>query len=340
MKYGRHSEQGFTLIELMIAVLLGLIISAAAAQVYIMSIRTGTAQRAAAGILDANVYGLQHIEKSLRLAGIGLDDRIAGNSVCSGVLIAESTAFNDPATKQCMLDMGATDVAIAQHSTMWTNNNGIAPNTNNQNTPQLTIQYRAPVHMRDCEGKIALGPRRVMGVIGDINNPPALMDVDGQVVVERYFVRKNGDKLELRCDAGRYVVERVDEEKDADVLAQADLTDAAILKKSKVESLGDDGTLIISDIDDFQLQLGVNVSGSNIQYQTITDYLKDANSASKPIVAIKMAVLAKGAVATIDTSVSNPQHMMFGKNVTVSGAGNHIRRVYETNTMLRNGQER
>lgn len=47
MRYNRQSEQGFTIVELMIAVLIGLIVSAAAAQIYATSIRTGATQKAA-----------------------------------------------------------------------------------------------------------------------------------------------------------------------------------------------------------------------------------------------------------------------------------------------------
>ena len=57
-----NKQQGFTLIELMISLVLGLLIIAAASQVYVISLRTATVQQAGSSILDANVFGLQQIQ--------------------------------------------------------------------------------------------------------------------------------------------------------------------------------------------------------------------------------------------------------------------------------------
>ncbi len=347
MKF-RQSEQGFTIVELMIAVLIGLIVSAAAAQIYATSIRTSTTQKAAAGILDANVYGLQHIENSLRMAGLGLNGATTINSACSGILIANPTSISTKEVIQCLLDQGAMDVPLTQDATWWSwpqpLSGAIAPNTSNTAMPQLTIQYRAPMHMRDCEGNVALGPRRIRGVTRDTGASQE-MDVDGQVIVERYFVRRNNDGvLELRCDAGRYLVELVEAELSDEVLSNEDLNAAAILGFngiSQVSNFGDDGALVISGIDDFQVKFGVKTAGGII-YQSMTEYLNPSSTGTREIVAVKMAILAKGLVAAsnADMPETNPTYVMLGDEVQMAAGQptNFIRRVYETNTMLRNAR--
>lgn len=348
MRYNRQSEQGFTIVELMIAVLIGLIVSAAAAQIYATSIRTSATQKAAAGILDANVYGLQHIENSLRMAGLGLNGATTINSACSGILIANPTSISTPEVMQCLIDQGAFDVPLTQNATWWSwpqpLSGAVAPNTDNASTPQLTIQYRAPMHMRDCEGNVALGPRRIKGVTRDTGTLQE-MDVDGQVIVERYFVRRNNDgALELRCDAGRYVVEAVEAELSNEVLSNKHLRDAAIIgfdAVSQISNFDDEGALVISGIDDFQVKFGVKTAGGII-YQTMAEYLNPSNTGTREIVAVKMAILAKGLVAAsnADMPATNPTYVMLGDEVQMAAGQptNFIRRVYETNTMLRNAR--
>lgn len=52
-------QKGFTLVELMISLVLGLIIVAAVMQVYMMSIRTNTIQQSGSNIQNTSVFGIQ-----------------------------------------------------------------------------------------------------------------------------------------------------------------------------------------------------------------------------------------------------------------------------------------
>lgn len=357
MNYNKQSEQGFTLIELMIALLLGLIITAAVAQIYVTSIRTSTTQRAAAGILDANVYGLQHMENSLRMAGLGLSDSARLGTACSGILVANPTIVTTQDVMKCMLDKGAVDVPVVTTGYhIWSQAGDLpiggyspaTPNTNNTAMPQLTVQYRAPVHMRDCEGRMALGPRRAT-VVDMATSTTEEKDIDGQVIIERYFATRNSEGvLELYCDAGRYSIEVVVGES-SEITSNPELN-AAVLGLAGVSELADfdsndpDGpALVISGIDDFQIQFGVRTP-TGIIYQSIRDYMLDPNSAndSTEIVAVKMGILAKGIVAAPeqDMPTNNPSYIILGRTVQMNGdqPTNFIRRVYETNTMLRNAR--
>ena len=52
---------GFTLIELMISLVLGLLISAAVIQVYIVNTRTVTIQQSASEVQDSTIFALQSL---------------------------------------------------------------------------------------------------------------------------------------------------------------------------------------------------------------------------------------------------------------------------------------
>lgn len=333
----RH-QQGFTLIELMIAMVLALIITAAVTQIYITAIRTSSAQRAAAGILDANVYGLQQIEKNLRMAGLGFGDVSKLNNLCGGILIT-----NGAITTNCDgspiggATGGTTDPttrALKDITNLMTKANGGPTNTSNSNSPQLTIQYRAPETMVDCEGKVALGVRQA--VITDANDGLPT-HVDGQVVIERYFVKDNNGTLELRCDAGRYITEEIASEPNVAAKNQS----AVMTTSSQVKDFGDDGALVISGIDDFQIRLGVKSSASSgIQHMSIANYTASTAPVGQ-IVSVQLGVLAKGQVATSQADAPpSSTYTLFGDSVSINATSdqNFIRRVYESNVMLRNSR--
>jgi len=88
--YSRY-QSGFTLIELMISLVLGLLISAAVIQVFVTSQRVDRIQTAGSEIQDSAVFGLQAIEQQIRLANLGnngvpLNDK----TVSGGVVLTKS----------------------------------------------------------------------------------------------------------------------------------------------------------------------------------------------------------------------------------------------------------
>lgn len=359
-----NNQKGFTLIELMVSMVIGLIVVAAVGQVYVMAIRTGSTQKAAANILDSNVYGLQQIERHLRLAGLDLGNKSYLNSACSGVLIAKDIG----SVKQCADITGATDGTTNESPIVklpinqWTSVSAAQSNANgNIRLPQLTIQYRAPEDMYDCEGKLALGPRQVVGQSAERSSFSATptpaggkaaatpqIDVGGQVVVERYFVKRNGSHLELRCDAGRYVPEWIKSEtrsQDPKVTA-AQITDQAApnmqqaLARAIMRDMGDDGALVVSDIDHFEVLLGIK-KDKKLRYYTIADYMALSSPSDTAIVAVKLGILSTGSIAT-PQNANQPQvtaYKVLGKDITMpTNQAPALRRVYETTVVLRNSR--
>ena len=86
-------QSGFSLIELMIDLTLGLLISAAVMQVYLTSIKTSSMQSGGTDILEASIFGIQSIEKSIRLSNLGMADTNNPYTPLAGVVLTSDTSF-------------------------------------------------------------------------------------------------------------------------------------------------------------------------------------------------------------------------------------------------------
>ena len=87
-KHMNGHQAGFTLIELMISLVLGLIVSAAVIQVYLINVKTSSIQASGSELQDASVFGLQQLEKSIRLANLGNPTtRIDGTTRNGGIVL-------------------------------------------------------------------------------------------------------------------------------------------------------------------------------------------------------------------------------------------------------------
>ncbi|MBE9579126.1 MULTISPECIES: PilW family protein [Moraxella] len=318
-----NKQQGFTLIELMISLVLGLLIIAAASQVYVISLRTATVQQAGSSILDANVFGLQQIENNIRMAGLGLSDVAKAGAADSGILVSG----NGAAAISTLRANGANldPKLISRDDSGPTNTTSVV-------SDQLTIQYRAPANMRDCEGRLVLGPRT--GILDLPGNP--VVSIDGQIIVERYFVKDNNGTLELRCDAGLYVSNHIIRDDGQGTPNATILT--GVGERHNIHDLGDDGALIVSGIDDFQVRFGIASGANGIRYVTPTEY--QTQNPNTAIITVQLGLLTKGSVPSSDAPESQV-YTILGNDVGMkSDQGQFIRRVYETNIMLRNSRGR
>ena len=89
----KHTQDGFSLIELMISLTLGLLISAAVMQVYLTSIKTSSIQSGGSDILEASIFGIQNIEKSIRLSNLGMADSNNPFTPLAGVIMTSDTSL-------------------------------------------------------------------------------------------------------------------------------------------------------------------------------------------------------------------------------------------------------
>jgi type IV pilus assembly protein PilW len=170
-------QQGYTLIELMIALALGLVIVAAAVMLLLTGIRSQALQQGVAHLQDDANFGLNYITQDVRLANLQattakIDDQILkGGIVLSHANLPETLHSLNPA----LLSLGGSGISNVD-----------------QKSDQLVIQYKPMTAGGfDCQG------RRIEDA--------------SYTIVQRYFLRSDSAKhsgeeqpLSLVCDSGRY----------------------------------------------------------------------------------------------------------------------------------------
>lgn len=293
-------SQGFTLIELMIALVLGLLISAAVLQVYLSSFRTSLVQKSGSEIADASIFGIQNLERQIRLANLGNQVfQVNQHTNFGGVVLSPENIglpADDDTVSKALMTRSAGDATGT--GSQWTASSGT-----NIGSDQLTIQYRNVIgnNMVDCEGHAI-----------------ALDDW----AIERYFIRDDGV---FACDAGR-----------VDTAGGIKPADPA----TNTPSFGDAGVVFIDNVEQFKVLLGVQTKdGNNLGYISPKAYLELASSKplyQAPIVAVKLGYLVRSNNVISEDTQSN--YSIFGENNTVNDTSNFLRRNYESTIMLRNAR--
>lgn len=167
-------QKGFTLIELIVALALGLIISAAALQLFTGGLITTRLQQAGAELQDSGVFGLEYMAHDIRLANYGNINHPELNDTTNlgGIVFTSGTT-------------GAVNLPIALDAKFLTTTGAVS--NVNVSSDQLTILFVAPEKMFNCEGAEVAA---------------------GEYVLQRYFLRKddnakNATDYALACDANK-----------------------------------------------------------------------------------------------------------------------------------------
>lgn len=315
------TQRGFTLIELMIALVLGLLVSAAAIQIYIVSVRTGTTQSGAADLQDVSIFGIQGLEKELRIANLGSTTTlntttpgISNNTPDAGIVLSQANVMGVSATTfgdNLLTRTGNADTPAT------TGNGWKGVSGTNQQSDQLTIQYTniTGSDQVDCES--------------------FTVPVDAKVI-ERYFLKAVTDSnsnvigYSLRCDAGRV------DPKGTGVLAAA----PASGKTPAIPGFGDAGQEVMTNIDQFKVLLGVQSPAGQLSYLSPAIYNSLAPTSPiyrAPIVAVKIGIIARSAKPIVASNIPTT-FSLFGVNNVVANNTSYLRRTYESTTMLRNAQ--
>ena len=305
MTHSHRYAKGFTLIELMISLVLGLLISAAVMQVYLTNAKTSATQKSGSELQDASLFGIQQLESHLRLANLGNPvDEITNDTPKGGIVLSLTNMGlpeeNTEYPKFLTHTAGDSD---------FTSTSSIA----SVNSDQLTIQYTNITgnDLSDCEST-------------DVHN--------GETVIERYFIREslpdNKNGLVLACDAGRL--------NNSGVITSYAASDP--------KTFGNNGQEFIMGIDQFKVLLGTqtHVAGSAgvMRYLTSADYLNDTTTpAPKPaITAVKIGLIVRGSTPVVGSSTKTTFSLL-GQDYTLkSGEPNQVRTTYESTTLLRNAR--
>lgn len=354
----QKNQVGFTLIELMVSLFLGLLVSAAAVQVYIINAKTAGVQASASELVEGAVFNLPIIERKVRLANLGLADEVAADQPGSGIaLTSAENALEDEDGNQALdnfrnpndldgdpkvpknITRGGSPVGISLLTRTGNQEAGTQKNawTGASNTSlqsgQLTIQYRAPQDMYDCEGKLALGPRQV--TIGGVKEA-----IDGQVVIERFYLKAPDDskptELSLYCDAGKYITESMDDYAEQSKPDEKLPKSVEFTTNNAIRDFGDAGQEIITHVDYFDILLSTR-DGNQLQYYTVKDYLDLDLSDQPTIVGIKYGLILRSDNAVL-TEQGPSEFTVLGNTATLNDnlSKKYLRTVVESYVTLRN----
>ena len=321
------AQAGFTLVELMVALALGLLISAAAIQLFLGGLLTSRMQQANAELQNSGVFGLDYVARDLRLANyINTDFPELNEQTPWGgvVLTARTAALSNanipipaaaPFISQGLLSHSPGDtVSTVANEWQGLSNVSVA-------SDQLTIQFVAPNAMVNCEGA----------------NVQA-----GDYVIQRYFVRRadaaatTGTDYGLACDAN----------------TPTPTATPAVAEPTTIAGFGGAGELIMPRVDHFAVQLGTRlvttVAGVETvrmayytinQYRTVAADARTAGTQPPRIVSVKLAVLVRSTDNTRNNDIDLTQSInILNQNVTLTDTTNRFaRRVYSTTVTFRNG---
>lgn len=348
------SQQGFTLIELMVALLLGLLISAAALQLLYTNSLSSNIQKAGSNIVDSNTFGLDYLTKRIRKANYGVlsaqsfflnhrtpqggivltapdDLKVFGNTYPEGIVPSNLRGLSKSNQKI------PTDLLTRSESSLSGSN--VVTGTSALASDQLTIQYKAiDENQMDCQG------RNVM---------------KDDYVIERYFVRDGG----LACASAIYTYDEsvakkeasnqnaIDIDKYKKPIKQSDGTNVRDTAET-TQNLAGNGEIIIPNVDYFRVLLGVSDSKDfstepnnyKLSYMTIPTPATSGDPfpslTNKRIVNLQIALLIRSDSPV--TAAKDPQYDILDKtgiklNDTSKNDGK-MRRVLQTTVLLRNAR--
>ncbi|MFC1393307.1 PilW family protein [Acinetobacter junii] len=321
-KVGFGSQAGFTLIELMVALALGLLITAAAIQLFLGGLLTSKMQQANAELQNSGVFGLDYVARDLRLTNYINTDfpNLNEQTPWGGVVLTARTATVTDANIPIPAAAPYISTGLLSHSVgtgesvSSTQNEWQGLSNVNLASDQLTIQFVAPNAMVNCEGA----------------NVQA-----GDYVIQRYFVRRavatatTGTDYGLACDAN----------------TPTPTGTTPVAEPTTISGFGGAGELIMPRVDQFAVQLGVRNAAGNMAYYTINQYRTVAAAArtalAEPprIISVKTAVLVRSTDNTRNNDIDLTRSInILNQNVTLTDTTNRFaRRVYSTAVTFRNG---
>lgn len=317
------SQQGYTLIELMTALVLGLLLVAAAVQLLISGQASYRNQQNLGSIQDNGLYGMDYMARFVRLANYGNTGMIQDRNRLGGVLLSGNYIANDGGAEAGQVagkvagnlnDIKLDGVVATSTDLLTKNAIGDSVDPSNK-SDQLTIAYRAPRSTYNCAGTKMEGP--------DLTNATLATQ---QGAVERYFIKKDGNDFGLYCTA---------------VILPAGSMPTSI------DGLGNNGVLISRNIEYLRILLNVRDSAGKYRTLSTSDYLalglSDYQGSSvkiRPaIIGVQIGMLVRS-TQTLGTSSPAPSsYTVLDKVVTIpaGAARNYQRMVYTTSVSLRNG---
>ena len=318
-------QQGFTLVELMISIALGLIVVAAGLSLFINGLKGSKLQEGVLNIQDSGIFGLEYVADHVRLANYeNVENRSLHDQTPLGGVVF-STGI--PGTANVNLAVGNANTTTAYSTTILTQSADVdgwdAVGNTDRQSDQLTIQFIAPQNMHNCEGESVFR---------------------GDRVVQRYFLRVDTNSTAYDQNLPRYGLAC-----DANTPAESAESVQANPGFLTGFSIGNGGEIIIPDVDYFGFLLGARV-GNDFRYYTVQEY-RDAVAAARlmpnpqvpAVEVIKMSVLVKSSNEIAGSEIDpNKTYSILGRDIklkkpaAVNKQNKFARQVYVKTIGLRN----
>lgn len=352
----KRLQQGFTLIELMISLILGLLVSAAALQILYTNSLSSNIQSAGSNIVDTNTFGLDYLTKQIRKANYGIlssqsfflnhqtpqggivltapdNLTVFGNTV-AGETVASNLRGLSKSNQQI------SDTLLTRSASSLSGSN-VKFGSTALSSDQLTIQYKVSSDNQvDCQS------RNVM---------------KDDYVIERYFVRDGG----LACASAIYTYSETTAKKDATNQNAINIdkykkpikqSDGSFNRDTSdtTQNLAGSGEIIIPNVDYFRVLLGVsdsknfstNPSTYKLTYMPIPTPITTVNADPFPtlnnrrIVNVQIGLLVRSDGSV--TASQDPSFTVLDKtNIKLNDTSKNdgkMRRVLETTVFLRNAR--
>lgn len=341
-------QSGFTLIELMLALALGLIITAAAIAILLTGQKSYSLQQGMTDLQDNANFGLNYIARDIRLSNLNTTVAEVNDETAYGGIVLTSSenatkapAVGDPLSNLYKSIKGTTaDETLLSRSNAqdgWSGNSNVQakedreeaseepPNYVDIYSDQLVIQYK-PQYIQ--EGNNWFGGYDCEGNKIEFSVKTGTADTPLRMIVQRYFLREDSSKnarepnmaLALACDAGWYNESG---------------------NPTKVESYGDAGQIIMKRVDHFRVLLGIQNGGSH-RYISIKDYMELDAGARPRILSVQLGILARSAQAISKDSLikDDQEFQVLDQAVKVKepaiNTTKHVRQVVSQTVALRN----
>lgn len=294
----KYHQAGFTLVELIVALALGLLITAAATQLFLGGIVTTRIQQANAELQDSGVFGLEYIARDIRLANYGniSNPELTNTTPQGGIVLSQGVSGTVNVSK----DIGVNSVTRS----------GLTSNVS-EPSDQLTIQFTAPNDMFNCEGEEVKA---------------------GEYVIQRYFLRKDnngGEKdLVLACDANKKGAMSAANITD---FGGTQLGEVIMPRVDHVRfylgTMTKNNTAVTSTT-----YYTIN------EYITAANAARNLGQPVPRITSIKAAVIVRSIDTTNNQYIDHKRPILFlEKSVTLTNQTKHLRRTYMTTIAIRNG---
>lgn len=277
-----NKQTGFTLLELMISLALGLIIVAAAVAIFLTGQRSLALQGAMGELQEGANFGLAVMTYDLRHTNLNTasTQKINNKQVGSGIIF--------DITKNLPSSLSAVNEKLI------TTQNSVDDATTGK-SDQITIQY-IPEYTEYTQTKDGVSTTRYKVNATDCEGN-TLDFTQKRVVVQRYHLKADSNQVAgqptvyaLYCDAGNYF--------EGDTAIDG-ITDSS------------DGQQVIQRVDGFKIRLGVKHPDKKLRYMTIDEYkavMPASVTAEKDyynIVSIEIGVLARSTSALNSESLIN-----------------------------------